>query len=97
MSELSRLIGGSTHPPRGHQREAICAHPEVRHRLVNLLMQPEMKGVGYSEFILRAVEAAETAIAEQRRADREHATQTENSRRAGFPRLVPPDFGTWAR
>jgi hypothetical protein len=40
--------------------------PEVRDRLRKLLCQPELRGVGYSSFIERACEVAETEIAEVR-------------------------------
>jgi len=42
-------------------------HPDVRRRLRELLREPEMSGLGYSAFINRACEIAETEIAHRRR------------------------------
>lgn len=60
----------SKHRPNAHrenprERVPILIHPEVRDRLNNLLHNPELKGVGYSSFIERACEIAETEIAER--------------------------------
>lgn len=58
------LIGPSVehfHPADG--REPINIHPAVRARLRQILFEPELQAVGYSEFINRACEAAETQIA----------------------------------
>lgn len=49
-------------------RVSINIDPAVRDRLINLLFQPEFQSVGFSAFIDRACEVAETAIA-QRRSD----------------------------
>jgi hypothetical protein len=47
-------------------REPINIRPAVRERLAKLLYQPELRGVGYSSFIERACEVAETEIADRR-------------------------------
>lgn len=47
-------------------RVPIEIHPEVRTRLRNLLMREGMEGVGYSAFINRACEMAETELEEIR-------------------------------
>jgi hypothetical protein len=45
--------------PPSKEREPILIHPEARKRLSNLLYhEPLMQGVGYSEFVMRAVAAA---------------------------------------
>lgn len=48
-------------------RAPILVHPDVRKRLRDLLFEPEMMGVGYSAFINRACEVAETEIIERKR------------------------------
>lgn len=54
---------------RPSERVPIDIDPAVRERLRNLLVfHPELRGVGYSAFIERACEVAETAIAQQRTA-----------------------------
>lgn len=53
-------------PTQNSDRVTFDIDPDVRARLRNLLFEPEMRGVGYSAFINRACEVAETAIAEQR-------------------------------
>ena len=50
------------------EREPILLDADVRERLRSLLFEPEFHGVGYSAFIERACEVAETAIAQQRTA-----------------------------
>ena len=62
---IKSLIGRSVHPLPG-ERVPIKIHPDVRDRLKNLLFEPEMQAVGYSEFINRACEVAETEIAWER-------------------------------
>jgi hypothetical protein len=52
--------------PSDPRRVSIHIHPDVRERLHHLLFEPEMRTVGYSAFINRACEAAETEIAERR-------------------------------
>lgn len=47
-------------------RVPINIDPAVRKRLRDLLFEPELRGVGYSAFINRACEAAETEIANKR-------------------------------
>jgi hypothetical protein len=58
-----RLIGeSSTNEFATTPRKAIKIDPEVRNGLTALLFEPEMRGVGYSEFIQRAVKAAHEEI-----------------------------------
>lgn len=62
------ILDGMTRPMPDERRVPIYIHPNVRQRLHSLLMHnEEMRGVGYSAFINRACEVAETAIAEKRR------------------------------
>jgi hypothetical protein len=63
----TKLSGGSVNPPPTADRIPIEVHPEVVARLRSLLFEPELRGVGYSEFISRACEMAETEIAQERR------------------------------
>ena len=49
------------------ERVPINIHPDVRERLRRVLYQPEFRGAGYSAFINRACEIAETEIAHRRR------------------------------
>lgn len=49
------------------RREPINIHPDVRERLKRLLLQPEMRGVGYSSFIDQACTLAEEEIESRRR------------------------------
>lgn len=62
----NQLIGHMTNPPRVKERVGMKVTPAVRKRVRDLLFQPEMFGVGYSEFIDRACEAAEKEIAQER-------------------------------
>lgn len=53
------LTGPTIERPGGDEtRVPINIDSEVRDRLRMLLYHPKMRGVGYSEFILRAVSAA---------------------------------------
>lgn len=45
-------------PPSRHRVRVIEVHPEVVADLRDLLFEDDMRGVGYSEFIRRAVAAA---------------------------------------
>lgn len=45
-------------PPSSHRVRVIEVHPEVVAELRDLLFEEDMLGVGYSEFIHRAIEAA---------------------------------------
>jgi hypothetical protein len=54
----SQLRGPSTNPPPSTERVPINIHPDVREALRNLLFEQDMRGVGYSEFIARAIDAA---------------------------------------
>lgn len=60
------LIGETTGRPQG-ERVPINIDIDTRERLINLLYLPEMRGVGWSEFINRACEVAETEIAYKHR------------------------------
>ena len=63
-SMMSLLSGFRPNDTR--ERVPINIRPEVRQRLRDLLMEPEFRGVGYSSFIERAVEAAETEMMNRR-------------------------------
>lgn len=52
------LRGPSCTPPPDHDRRPINVHPRVIRAMRDLLFEDDMRGVGYSEFIARAVEAA---------------------------------------
>lgn len=57
-------------PPISAKRHLIRVIPGVRDRLAKLLTtNPEMEGVGYSEFISRACSVAEKEIEESRERD----------------------------
>ena len=69
MDTIDMILTG--HRPLDNERVPINIHPDVRFRLAALLTHnDEFHGVGYSQFIERAVEVAETAIAQQRRSGR---------------------------
>jgi len=53
-----KLTGETTGPALGRERSPINIAPEAKEALTGLLYRPEMRGVGFSEFILRAVDAA---------------------------------------
>lgn len=57
------MTGPSTKPPCERERVPIEIAPDVRTRLRNLLFHPEMRAVGYSEFISRALDMAEAELA----------------------------------
>ena len=63
MQHVSLL---SARPTENRERVPINIDPAVRQRLNDLLWMPEMRGVGYSAFINRACEAAETEIMHKR-------------------------------
>lgn len=71
------MILDSIRPTEGRDRVPIKIDPAVRQRLNNLLWHPEMVGVGYSAFINRACEVAETAIMQRRRAQAAEAEYRE--------------------
>lgn len=52
----------SDEPNLGQERVELRIAPQAREELRNLLHRREMRGVGYSEFILRAVELAKAEI-----------------------------------
>lgn len=58
------LIGPTLKRPPG-VRAPINIDPTVREELRSLLYEPYMRGVGYSEFILRAVKRAREEAEEQ--------------------------------
>lgn len=60
------LIGETTRSIEPGERVSINISPSARTALRELLWQPEMRGVGYSEFIIRAVEIASWEIHLQR-------------------------------
>jgi hypothetical protein len=64
--EVMALIGETIARP-GHDatRVKMFVDAEVRAELRNLLYQPFMRGVGYSEFIQRAIERAYEEADEQ--------------------------------
>lgn len=54
--------------PPSDERVEIKIHPHARLALSNLLLyEPSLRGVGYSEFIMAAVESYKTAILEERK------------------------------
>lgn len=60
------IAGHSTAPARDKDRVPMNVHPQVRARLHRVLFEPELRGVGYSEFIDRAVATAEAEITQLR-------------------------------
>lgn len=52
------LRGETINPALSAERAPILIHPDARRALRDLLWESDMRGVGYSEFILRAVAAA---------------------------------------
>lgn len=72
-----KIIGVSIKSSPDRRREPINIHPDARERLRRLLFEPELRGVGYSEFIHRACDMAESEIATERQeAQKESSTQT---------------------
>ena len=66
-SAETHLIGErQRRPGNDSTRVPINIDADVRQRLRDLLYEPEMRGVGYSEFIDRAVRAAWAEIEELR-------------------------------
>lgn len=57
-------------PTRNKERVPINIDPSVRDRLRDLLFEDEFHAVGYSAFINRACEIAETEIAYERTKER---------------------------
>lgn len=64
MADIEMILRCDT--TENPSRAAHNVDPDVLARLRRLLFEPEMRGVGYSAFINRACEVAETAIMEQR-------------------------------
>lgn len=58
------LTGPAVRPPLDEERTHINVHPEVVARLRRLLFHPNMRAVGYTEFIERACIAAEAELDE---------------------------------
>lgn len=71
MPDPTKSLLGSAKAGFDPRRVPMNIHPTVRKRVRDLLFEPELAGVGYSEFVARACEAAETEIAQARRHDRE--------------------------
>lgn len=59
---MKRLTGETTGPVSPGQRVGMNVAPEARQALSDLLYAPGMRGVGYSEFLLRAVERAQEEL-----------------------------------
>jgi hypothetical protein len=57
------LTGSTTGRPQG-ERVPINIDVRTRARLRNLLMLPQMRGVGWSEFIERAISSAVSELAD---------------------------------
>lgn len=72
-----KMIGEARNVPRGRERMPINIHPDVRERLRDVLFEDEMRGVGYSEFINRACEIAESEIAQERFEEKARAKSTD--------------------
>jgi hypothetical protein len=52
------MLRGNSRKNLSGGRVPIDIAPEARNALIDLLFEDDMRGVGYSEFIMRAVEAA---------------------------------------
>ena len=59
MTLRESLRGPTEWTPPTSDRSPINIHPEVRAALVRLLFESDMEGVGYSEFVRRAIAAAQ--------------------------------------
>lgn len=57
---------GKCQPTPNRKRVPINIDPEVRERLAHLLWQPEMRGIGYSAFLNRAIDIAMAEIKHHR-------------------------------
>lgn len=66
------LIGETQGRPQG-ERVPINIDANVRQQLRDLLYAPDMRGVGYSEFIKRAVDQAKEEIEEKYEAEARQA------------------------
>lgn len=64
---LLNLGGRKRWTPPTSERKPINIHPVARARLNQLLFEPEMRAIGYSEFIMRACNEAYQQIDERRR------------------------------
>lgn len=61
MSDVrNALRGPSEWTPPSTQRVDLQVHPEVVASLRDLLFESDMRGVGYSEFIRRAIRTAQS-------------------------------------
>lgn len=78
------LTGESQWNPRTRQRVPIDIDPEVRRALRDLLFEDYMRGVGYSEFIRRAVAVA--------RAERSPSLERDGYEFAAIGSPPLPDF-----
>ena len=59
MSKLSEM---TPMPPPNGDRVPINIHPETRSALIGLLFTDPWRGVGYSEFLNRAIERAKAEL-----------------------------------
>jgi hypothetical protein len=69
---------GKCRPTLNREREPINIDPDVRQRMRELLYEDEFHAVGYSAFINRACEIAETEIVEARRMTNESKADPES-------------------
>lgn len=76
MTERPSLTGEHRVQPPDSTRTPMDVHPDALEGLRRLLSEPEMRGVGYSEFLFRAVAAAREEVERGRRPE---------SRRSGAP------------
>lgn len=60
------LIGEAHARPPTTERVPINVHPDTASELRTLLMEPEMRAVGYSEFLQRCVALAREELEEHR-------------------------------
>lgn len=89
MTNLDLLNGTRPRDMYSNERVPIEIAPEVRERLSNLLNSPALAGtgVGYTAFIDRACEIAETEIAEARSKRRSTLPKPPPMRSAGAEAL----------
>jgi hypothetical protein len=86
---MATALIGETQGRPGNDRTPINIDGEVREELRNLLYQPFMRGVGYSEFIKRAIDRA------YEEADKQGQREKQAAREAVEQNLIPsasPDF-----
>lgn len=78
---MSIPLTSGIHTPNGFSAERVDINiaPETRERLKALLMRDEMHGIGYTQFIDRACEAAETELEERRQLNERTKTMTQET------------------